>query len=152
MLVQPLINRGTPDSSLVLREGLLDVLNALRCSENTGNVDMFRIALGEESLHTHLHADTCGKHRVGNDEHLISKIRCGEVFDMYAHLSMLLVGILAISTHKGIARVVENIEETFVERKSGTEDRTDDNLFSRKINLRHTERCSHLSLFVIKSL
>ena len=38
------------------------MLNALRCSENTGNVDMFRIALGEESLHTHLHADTCGKH------------------------------------------------------------------------------------------
>ena len=71
---------------------------------------------------------------------------------MYAHLSMLLVGILAISTHKGIARVVENIEETFVERKSGTEDRTDDNLFGRKINLGHTERCSHLSLFVIKSL
>ena len=29
-------------------EGFLDVLNALRCSENTGNVDMFRIALGEE--------------------------------------------------------------------------------------------------------
>ena len=75
MLVQPLINRGTPDGSLVLREGLLDVLNTLRCSENTGNVDMFRIALGEESLHTHLHADTRGKHRVGNDEHLISKIR-----------------------------------------------------------------------------
>ena len=76
-LVQPLINRGTPNSSLVLREGFLDVLNTLRCSKNTGNVDMFRIALGEESLHTHLHADTCGKHRVGNDEHLIRKIRCG---------------------------------------------------------------------------
>ena len=91
MLVQALINRGTPDGSLVLWEGFLDVLNALRCSENTGNVDMFRIALGEESLHAHLHADTCGKHRVGNDEHLISKIRCGEVFDMYAHLSMLLL-------------------------------------------------------------
>ena len=48
--------------------------------------------------------------------------------------------------------MVEDVEETLVERKSGTENSTDDNLVCREINLGYTERGSHVSVLVIQSL
>ena len=71
---------------------------------------------------------------------------------MNPHLGMLLVGIFAIGTHESIAGVVEDIEETLMKRQACTEDRTDDNLVGREINLGYTERGSHVSVLVIEGL
>ena len=152
MLVQSLIDGCTPDGSLVFREGLLDVLDALWSGKNASHVDMLRIALGKERLHAHLHADACGKHRVCDDERLAGKVWSSQILDMNPHLGMLLVGIFAIGTHESIAGVVEDIEETLMERQASTEDRTDDNLVGREINLGYTERGSHVSVLVIEGL
>ena len=152
VLVQSLIDGCTPDGSLILRESLLDVLDSFWSGKHAGYVDMLRGSLGKERLHTHLHADTCGKHRVCDDERLAGKVWSSQILDMNPHLGMLLVGIFAIGTHESIAGVVEDIEETLVERQASTEDRTDDNLVGREINLGYTERGSHVSVLVIEGL
>mgnify|MGYP000222999709 FL=1 len=48
--------------------------------------------------------------------------------------------------------MVEDIEKTLMERQACTEDRTDDNLVGREINLGYTERGSHVSVLVIEGL
>ena len=131
MLVQSLVDRCTPDGSLVFREGLLDMLDALWSGKDASHVDMLRGSLGKERLHTHLHADTGCKHRVSDDERLAGKVWSSQILDMNPHLGMLLVGIFAIGTHESIAGVVEDIEETLVKRQACTENRTDDNLVGR---------------------
>ena len=152
MLVQSLIDGCTPDGSLVFREGLLDVLDALWSGKHAGYMDVLRGSLGKERLHTHLHADTGGKHRVSDDERLAGKVWSSQILDMNPHLGMLLVGIFTIGTHESISGVVEDIEETLMERQTGTEDRTDDNLVGREINLGYTKRGSHVSVLVIEGL
>ena len=64
---------------------------------------------------------------------------------------MLLVGIFTISAHKGVARVVENVEKAFVERKSGTENSANDDLVGREIYTCYTKWCSHVFCLVIES-
>ena len=131
VLVQSLVDGSTPDGSLILRESLLDVLDALWRSQDAGYMDVLRGSLGKERLHAHLHADTGGKHRVGDDERLAGKVGSSQILDMNPHLGMLLVGIFAIGTHESIAGVVEDIEETLMERQTGTENRTDDYLVGK---------------------
>ena len=152
VLVQSLVDGSAPDGGLVVREGLLDVLDAFRGSQDASHVDVLRVALGEDRLQAHLHADASGKHRVGDDKRLAVNLWCGKIFDVDTHLGMALVGIFTISTHKGVARVIENVEKAFVERKSGTEDGANDNLVGREINLGYTERGSHVSVLVIEGL
>lgn len=152
VLVQSLVDGSAPDGGLVVREGLLDVLDAFRGSQDASHVDVLRVALGEDRLQTHLHADAGGKHRVGDDERLAVNLRCGKIFDVDTHLGVALVGIFTISTHKGVARVIENAEKAFVERKSGTEDGANDNLVGREIDLCYTKWCSHVFCFIIESL
>ena len=47
------------------------MLDTFGRSEDASHVDVLRGALGKERLHTHLHADAGGKHRVGDDERLV---------------------------------------------------------------------------------
>ena len=144
MLVQSLVDGSAPDGGLFFWEGVLDVLNAFWGSKDTCHVDMFRVTLGDEGLHTHLHADAGSEHWVGDDECLVCQVWRSKIFDVDTDLGMLLVGIFAVSTHKGIARVVEDIEKTLMERKTGTEDGSDDDLVGREVDPCYTERCSHI--------
>lgn len=150
VLVETLVDSGAPDGGLVVREGILDVLDALRSGKHASHMDVLRVALGEDGLQSHLHADASGKHRVGDDERLALNLWCGEILDVYANLSVVVVGILTISADKGIARMVENIEKTFMERKTGTENSTNDNLVGREIDICHTKRCRNFGCFVIE--
>ena len=152
VLVQSLIDGCTPDGSLVFRESLLDMLDALWSGKHAGYMDVLRGSLGKERLHAHLHADTGGKHRVSDDERLAGKVWSSQILDMNPHLGMFLVGIFAIGTHESIAGVVEDIEETLMKRQACTENRTDDNLVGREINLGYTKRGSHVSVLVIEGL
>ena len=68
VLVQSLVDGSAPDGGLVVREGLLDVLDALWGSQDASHVDVLRVALGENRLQAHLHADAGGKHRVGDED------------------------------------------------------------------------------------
>ena len=103
MLVQSLIDRCTPDGCLVFRECLLDMLDSFWSGKDARHVDVLRVALGKERLHTHLHADTSGKHWVSDDERLVGKVWSSQILDMDANLGMLLIGIFAVGAHKGIA-------------------------------------------------
>ena len=77
VLVETLVDRCAPDGGLVVREGILDVLDALRSGKHASHMDVLRVALGEDGLQSHLHADASGKHRVGDDERLALNLWCG---------------------------------------------------------------------------
>ena len=152
MFVQSLVDRSAPDSGLILWEGLLYVLDTFGRSEDASHVDVLRGALGKERLHTHLHADAGGKHRVGDDERLVGEVWGSQILNVNTNLGMFLVGIFALSTNEGIARMVEDVQETLVERQTGTEDGADDNLVGRKIDLCHAQRGGHLFRLIIEGL
>ena len=94
VLVQSLVDGSAPDGGLVVREGLLDVLDALWGSQDASHVDVLRVALGEDRLQAHLHADASGKHRVGDDKRFAVNLWCGKIFDVDTHLGVALVGYI----------------------------------------------------------
>ena len=69
---------------------------------------------------------------------------------MYAYFVMGCVLIFAICADKGIACMVENIEETVVERQSCTENGSENYLVSGHVNLRRAQRCHHRTRFIIQ--
>ena len=77
VLVQSCVDACAPDGGLVARERVLDVLDALWSCQDACHMDMLRIALGEKSLHAHLHADACGEHGICDDEGLASEVGGG---------------------------------------------------------------------------
>ena len=77
VLVQSGIDTCAPDGGLVVWERILDVLDALWGSQDACHMDVLRIALGEECLHAHLHADASGEHGVCDDEGLAGKVGGG---------------------------------------------------------------------------
>ena len=152
LFVQSLVDRSAPDGGLILWEGLLYVLDTFWRSEDASHVDVLRGALGKKRLHAHFHADAGGKHRVGDDERLVGEVWGSQILNVNTNLGMFLVGIFAISTNEGIARMVEDVQETLVERQTGTEDGTDDNLVGRKIDQCHAQRGGHLFGLIIEGL
>ena len=126
------------------------MLYAFRCSQHTGHVDVLWGSLGEDGLHSHLHTDAGGEHGVGYDECLAVYLGRSQIFDVYAYLGVRLVGILSVSTHEGIARVVEDIEESLVKRQSGTEYGTYHHPVGRQTDTCHAQRCSDVLRLIVE--
>ena len=152
MLVHSRVDGTAPDGCLVVRQCLLDVVDALRSGNDAANVDALWSSLGYECLVAQLHAAACGKHRIGNDEVLLVDARCGKVLDVDAYLVALVVLIGTVGADESIAGMVENLQKSGVERQSGTEDGSQDNLVGRYVDLGNAQWSRYVLLLVIESL
>ena len=83
-------------------------------------MNIFRFALGEQSLVGEFHRGAGGKHRVYEQQHLTLDAWRGNVFDFdFEFVATRFV--LAIRRYKGILSLVEEAQKTLVERQSGAE-------------------------------
>ena len=135
VLVQSRIDGSAPDSGFLLGESFLDVFNTLWTGDDTCYVNTLGRALGEESLVAQFHRRTSGQHGVGYNQCLSVDARCGQVFYMNANVVVFLVSIFAVGRNKGVARMVEDVEESVVKGKAGAEDGCQDNLVGRYVDL-----------------
>ncbi len=122
------IYRCTPNCGSIFREHALDVVYSLGIGYHAGHMDASGSSLGEECFIAQFHRASRCQHGVGYDEGFGVDTRCCQVFHMHAHVVMFGIGVFAISRYKGIAGMVEDVEEAVVERQAGTEYRSQHNL------------------------
>jgi len=149
MLVQSGVDGGTPNGGFVFGESLADMLNALWRCDNASHVYALGRALGKESLISQFHRTTRCQHRVGYNQVLTLDARRGQILNMYAHLGVLLVNILAISRHKGVACVVEDIQEPIVKGQSGAENGGQHNLIRGHLHACNAQGRSDVACLIV---
>ena len=71
---------------------------------------------------------------------------------MDANFGVSLVLILAECRNEGIAGVVEDVEETLMERQTGTEDGAEHQLVGRHIHLGNAKRSLDVALLIVERL
>ena len=135
VLVQSRINGSAPDGGFLLGESLLDVFDTFRTGDDACYVNTLGCALGEESLVAQFHRGTGGLLGVGDNQCLTIDAWCSQVFYMNANVVVFLVGVFAVGRNEGVARMVEDIEESVVKGKTGAEDGCQDNLVGRYVDL-----------------
>ena len=82
-------------------------------------MQLLRYAFGAKGLVGQFKAAACGEHWVSDDEGLIAEVGGGQVFHFDAHALMLLIEIIAVCRHKGVACMVEDVEEALMEGQTG---------------------------------
>ena len=152
VLVHARVNGCAPYCGLVVGQSLLYVVYAVGCGYHAGYVYALRRAFGKEGLVAQLHRSACCQHGVGYDERLAVDARRGKIFNMYAHLGALVVGIFAVCAHKGVSGVVEHVEESVVERQSGAEYRGKDNLVGRHADARYAQGRGYVFRLIFERL
>ena len=128
------------------------MLYTLRRGYDARHVYALRRTVGEESLVAQLHRAARCEHRVGYDERLAVEARRGEVLHVYAYLGVAVVLVFAVRADEGVACVVEHVQETVVERQSGTENRSQYYLVGRHIDLSRAQRRLNVALLIVERL
>ncbi len=128
------------------------MLNTLGGGYYACHVYMLWCSLRQESLVAQFHRASRGKHRVGNDKRLAVEIWRSEIFHVYAHLRMRLVGIFAVSTDEGVSCMVEHVEKSRMERQSGAEYGSHHNVVYRYFDLCVGKWCVHRFCFILECL
>lgn len=57
-----------------------------------------------------------------NDKCFAVQVRCGQIFDMYAHFMAFFVFVETVGRHECVVGLLEHIQEALMERKAGPED------------------------------
>ena len=81
-----------------------------------------RYAFGLECLQPQFHAAAGSQHGVGNDKCFAVQVRCGQIFDMYAHFMAFFVFVETVGRHECVVGLLEHIQEALMERKACPED------------------------------
>ena len=135
MVVKSWIYGSGDECNIVFGEYLAQMVHTA-LGRNHGNHDeTFGSTLCEESLVGQFHTLTGGQHGIYDDERLTLERRCGEILDIHAYVGAFPVEIVAIGRHKGVACVVEEIEEALVQRQPGTEYGTENDILSHTLHL-----------------
>ena len=105
VLVHARVDGSAPYCCLVFGQSLFYVVYAVGRCYHAGNVYALGRALCQECPVAQLHRAAGGQHGVGNYERLAVDARRGKIFNVYAHLGVLAVGIFAVCAHEGVAGV-----------------------------------------------
>ena len=116
MLVQDGVDGSAPQRDVVKGlEQLHQVVDARLCGNDATQMELFWYAFAAQGLVSQFETAARGQHGVGDDEGLVSQVGGGQVFHLDAHTLMLLIEIIAVGRHEGVARMVEDVEEALVE-------------------------------------
>lgn len=82
-------------------------------------MDVGRDAFGQQCAVAQLHRRAGGKHRVDKKQGLVVEAWRGYIFD--EDVEIVVVGIFSVGRHECVLGVVENVEESLMERETGAE-------------------------------
>ena len=100
-------------------EQLHQVVDAVLGGDDATQMELFWYTFGAKGLVGQFEAAACGQHRVGDDEGLVGQVGGSQIFHFDAHVLVFLIEIIAVGRHKGVARMVEDVQKAFVERQTG---------------------------------
>ena len=111
---------------------------------------MRRFAVTKERLITYLHRHTCSQHRVHHDQRLALHRRSGHILGDNLQFAL---GIeAAVGTEESVLRVVEDIEESLMQRQTGTQDSSQHELVGNGVDRCDAQRRLHVGLLVVERL
>ena len=111
---------------------------------------MGRFSMSEEGQITYLHRHTGCQHRIDHDKGLTVNSRRCHVFGH--NLQLTFVVYTTVSTQESILSVVKDIEETLMQRKTGTKDGSEYKMVSDRVHRRHTKGRLNIGMLVVKHL
>ena len=100
---------------------LLEHVHAFGGADDRGDVHLVGLTRLEQGFVGGHHASARGQHGIDDDECLALDARRSHVFGVDAHFGVFAVGVHAEGGDKGVFGMVEDVEETFVERQTGTQ-------------------------------
>ena len=118
VLVHAGVDGGAPEGG-IFGKRLVEHFDAFGYGDDTCHVNGAWFARLDESLVACGHRTTCCQHGVGDDKRATFHAGSRHVFGVNAHLGVFAIGVHAIGRHEGAGSVVEDIEESLVEGKSG---------------------------------
>ena len=118
VLVHAGVDGGTPEGG-IFGKRLVEHFDAFGYGDDTCHVNGTWFACLDQGFVAGGHRSTCCQHRVGDDKCATFHAGSCHVFGVNAHLGVLAVGVHAVGRHEGAGGVVEDIEESLVEGKSG---------------------------------
>ena len=111
---------------------------------------MSRFSMSEEGQITYLHRHTGCQHRIDHDKGLTVNSRRCHVFGH--NLQLTFVVYTTVSTQESILSVVKDIEETLMQRKTGTKDGSEYKMVSDRVHWRYAEGRLYVGMLIIEGL
>ena len=150
VLVERRVDGCAPDGGRRVGEDAADVVYGLACGDDRCYVDAAWRAFAKHGVVACLHRAACGEHWVGDDERLaVDAGRC----EVFGHdVKVCVVRIAAVGGDESIPRLVEEIEESFVEHQSGPQDRAEHHIVVGGSHFGCAERCHDLFCRVFEPL
>ena len=141
MLVEHRVDDRAPEGGIGWHV-LLQVVDSLRSSKCTNEMQTGWSAMGEKCFVGNFHGEACSQHWVHEDEGFVLDRRCCEVlgYDLELLYATASDSLLAIGADKGVFCMVEHIEEALVERQSSAKDGAEYDFILRHLHIGNSQR------------